>query len=272
MFIKSFRLHNLLYGLAALLLAAAITGNLVVMGVRALGASRETAAPAPPGEVAAETLEGGFPSGEADGKVVYLSFDDGPSVMTAEILDVLKEKNVPATFFVIGATTERGKMLYQRIVDEGHALGIHSYSHRYGEIYASADAYLKDFNRLSDHLESIVGVRPSIFRFPGGSNNKHASKEVLKEIKTRMEKAGNVWFDWNAIAKDDKSKATPAQKMFDNIVKSAGEKEKILILMHDDALRTTAPECIRMLVDYYTGLGYRFEKLTPETDPIRFGG
>ncbi len=262
MFIKSFRLHNLLFGLAAAVLAAAIVGNLAVMGVRAFGGSR------PPGEETEETME---ETSGAEEKVVYLSFDDGPSAVTAEILDVLKEEEVPATFFVIGATTERGLGLYRRILEEGHALGIHSYSHRYSEIYASADAYAADFQRLADHLEETAGVRPTIFRFPGGSNNQHASKAVLKEIKARMKKAGNVWFDWNAIAKDDKAKAAPAQEMFDNVVKTAGDKGRILILMHDDALRTTAPECIRMLIDHYRQLGYRFEKLTAETEQICFG-
>ena len=265
MFIKSFRLQNLLYGLAALLLVAAIAGNLVAMGVRALSEPKE---PPSPEDTITETLEGEFPS--SDGKVVYLTFDDGPSVVTAEILDVLKEEGIPATFFVIGATTQRGKDLYCRIVEEGHALGIHSYSHRYGEIYESADAYMADFLRLSDHLEDIAGVRPTIFRFPGGSNNRHASAAVLKEIKERMEKLGNVWFDWNAIAKDDGSQTASADDMFRNIVKSAGDKSRILILMHDDTIRTTAPECIRMLAEYYRDLGYRFEKLTPETEPIRF--
>ena len=120
-------------------------------------------------------------------------------------------------------------------------------------------------------MEKEAGVRPAIFRFPGGSNNQHASKAVLREIKSRMQKAGNVWFDWNAIAKDDKSTAAPAREMFDNVVRTAGDKARILILMHDDALRTTAPECVRMLIDHYAQLGYRFEKLTAETEPICFG-
>lgn len=264
MFVKAFRLRNLLCGLAAVGIAAAIVGNLAAMGVRAL--NRPEGAQMEPS--AAETIEKNPEAGE---KVVYLSFDDGPSAVTGEILDVLKEKQVPATFFVIGATTERGKALYQRIIDEGHALGIHSYSHRYGEIYESADAYLKDFERLSDHLEETVGVRPSICRFPGGSNNRHASKETLREIKKRLRKKGVVWFDWNAIAKDDRETPAPAEQMFETVVKTAGEKERILVLLHDDALRTTAAECVSMLIDHYRELGYRFEKLTSETDPICFG-
>ncbi|HIS77075.1 MAG TPA: polysaccharide deacetylase [Candidatus Merdivicinus excrementipullorum] len=270
MFIRSIRLKNLMLVAGAALLGLALGIGVLFLGAKAAQSGGEPAPPesALPPESSGSQQTMGTDVPEDGEKVVYLTFDDGPSVVTGEILDVLKEKGVPATFFVIGATTERGKGLYQRILDEGHALGIHSYSHRYQEIYESADAYLKDFDRLADHLESIVGVKPNIFRFPGGSKNNFAMPEVLDEIKKEMEKRGCVWFDWNALAKDDKAKATPAQEMFDNVVSSAGDQEKILILLHDDALRTTAAECVSMLIDHYQGLGYRFEALTAETEPI----
>ncbi len=271
MFIRSIRLKNLLLVAGAALLGLALGIGMLLLGTSAAHPEESQGQPE-----SAEFTDSSVPQPamgtdvpEDGEKIVYLTFDDGPSVVTGEILDVLKEKGVPATFFVIGATTERGKGLYQRIVDEGHALGIHSYSHRYQEIYESADAYLADFDRLSEHLDNIVGVKPTIFRFPGGSQNTFASPEVLQEIKEEMNKRGCVWFDWNALAKDDKSSATPAQEMFDNVVSAAGEKEKILILLHDDALRTTAAECVSMLIDHYQGLGYRFEALTAETEPIQ---
>ncbi|MGI5894803.1 MAG: polysaccharide deacetylase family protein [Candidatus Merdivicinus sp.] len=255
MFIQSFRFKNLLIVSGAILAGLALGLCVLLMAIRS--------AASPPTE---ETLK----ESSTSQKTVWLTFDDGPSAITGEILDVLKEKNVPATFFVIGATTDRGKKLYQRIVDEGHALGIHSYSHRYQQIYASADAYLEDFNRLSDHLEKYAGVRPDIFRFPGGSLNQYADPAVLQQIKERMTKEGKVWFDWNALAKDDKASPTPAEEMFENILQSAGDQEQILILMHDDTLRTTAAECVSMLIDHYQELGYTFEKLSAETDPIQF--
>lgn len=203
-------------------------------------------------------------------KVVYLTFDDGPSKVTADILDLLKEEQVPATFFVIGATTDRGKQLYQRILDEGHAIGIHSYSHRYGQIYESAEAYLSDFDQLSDYLYDTVGIRPNIFRFPGGSTNATADPQTIKAIKKEMAKRGNVYFDWNAIAKDDKSKPTAAETMYQNILKSAGDVDRILVLMHDDSLRTTAVDCLKLLIDHYRTAGYTFEALTADTPPIQF--
>lgn len=255
MFIRSFRLKNILFGMTVFLLTAAI-------GLNVFSAVAAVCRPSSPAdeEILSEDGE----------KIVYLTFDDGPSVVTADILDLLKEENVPATFFVTGATTDRGKMLYQRMKDEGHSIGLHSYSHKYKEIYQSADAYLADFERLRQHLQEIVGDTPKIFRFPGGSNNSTADPQVLDAVKEATEKQGYVFFDWNAIAKDDHSKPTSAEKMFRNIIKSDDENDRILILMHDDALRTTAVDCIKMLIEYYTEKGYRFEALTEDTPPIQF--
>ena len=256
MFIHSFRLKNILFGTIVFLLTVAISLNVfsAVMTVR----------------TSAEPIDAAPPSKESTNKVVYLTFDDGPSVVTADILDLLKEENIPATFFVIGATTDRGKMLYQRMVDEGHSIGLHSYSHKYNEIYANADAYLADFERLQKHLQEIVGDTPKIFRFPGGSNNSNASASTLERVKEITAEQGYVFFDWNALAKDDKATPTPAEKMFKNIIKSGKDEDRILILMHDDALRTTAVDCIKMLIDYYTEKGYHIEALTEETPPIQF--
>ncbi|MBR6789485.1 MAG: polysaccharide deacetylase [Oscillospiraceae bacterium] len=214
-------------------------------------------------------------SGPADGvlpaeRVIYLTFDDGPSKNTAAVLDVLKEEGVKATFFVIGAETERGTSLYRRIIDEGHAMGLHTYTHRYGEIYESADSYLEDIGKLSDHLEKTVGIRPKIFRFPGGSNNSTADGEVLAEIKKRAEKEGLCWFDWNALGKDDRSWVSDPWDICQSVIETGGEKKRIVVLMHDDGMRTTAAEAVSLIIDHYRELGYRFDVLTPETEPMRF--
>ena len=203
-------------------------------------------------------------------KVVYLTFDDGPSKNTAAVLDVLAEKGVPATLFVIGAETERGISLYRRMLDEGHAVGLHTYTHRYDEIYASADAYFADIGKLGDHLQETVGIRPVIFRFPGGSNNSTASPEVLDEIKTRAEKMGLCWFDWNALGKDDRSWVSAAEDICQSVVDTAGDRKRIVVLMHDDGMRTTAAEAVSLIIDHYKSEGYRFDVLTAETDPVRF--
>lgn len=287
MFIKSFRLKDLIMiggvallglalGIGVLLLAAHAAGSAGGDASRAESAAESSvesaaessAAENPPDSSSEAPAEGSLP---AEGqKTVYLTYDDGPSAMTAEILDVLKEKEVPATFFVIGATTGRGKALYQRILDEGHAIGLHTYSHRYQQIYESADAFLEDYRKLSDCLAEAAGVEPDICRFPGGSANNIADPAVLKEIKAELSKEGIVWFDWNALAKDDGASAAPAEEMFQNILESAGDSGDLVILMHDDALRSTAAECTAMLIDHYRELGYTFGKLTAETPCVQF--
>ena len=262
MFIKSFRLKNLLAVSGAVLIGLALGIGVLLLAARSAGEDPR------PSEIPTSAEE--VSTADAEQKTVYLTYDDGPSAMTAEVLDVLKEKEVPATFFVIGATTGRGMELYRRILEEGHALGLHSYSHRYGQIYESAEAFLADYGRLSDHIETVTGVRPDICRFPGGSVNNLAAPEVLKEIKADLSREGIVWFDWNALAKDDGAEAAPAEEMFENILESAGDREKLVILLHDDALRTTAAECTAMLIDHYRELGYTFEKLTAGAPCVQF--
>ena len=252
MFIHSFRLKNIWFPITVILLVIAIIFYIFSL-IFAYNQYTQTTS-----------------SKIAEEKVVYLTFDDGPSVVTADILDLLKERNIKATFFVTGATTQRGKDLYIRMKEEGHSIGIHSYSHKYDKIYASSYAFLEDFSKLENHLKEIVGDTPKIFRFPGGSTNSNASPQVIKEIKKAIADKGYIYFDWNSLAKDDKVTTSPAKEIFENIIKSAKDNPRILILMHDNTIRTTAPDCVRMVIDYYTEKGYRFEPLTEDTPPIQF--
>ncbi len=251
MFIRSFKLKNIWFSAAVILLLLAIgfyTFSLVFAFMKYVHPAFKNASL----------------------KTVYLTFDDGPSVVTGDILDLLKERNIKATFFVTGATTERGKTLYKRMKDEGHSIGIHSFSHKYSEIYKNSGAFMEDFSKLENHLQEIVGETPKIFRFPGGSTNSNASVQTLEEIKKATSEKGYIFFDWNALAKDDKAVVTSAEDMFQNIIKSGKDRDRILILMHDDALRSTAVDCIKMLIDYYIEKGYVFEALTENTIPITF--
>ena len=118
---------------------------------------------------------------KSSGKKVYLTFDDGPSSNTDQILDILKDYDVKATFFVVGKTDERSVKAYQRIVEEGHTLAMHSYSHKYDEIYESKEAFARDLNSLQEYLYETTGVWPRIYRFPGGSSNT-VSKVDMQEL------------------------------------------------------------------------------------------
>ena len=122
----------------------------------------------------------------SDGDIhkVYLTFEDGPSDNTGEILDILAQYDVKATFFVVGKEDEESKALYQRIVDEGHTLGMHSYSNKYSQIYQSDEAFEEDFERLRDELHQVTGVNSIYYRFPGGSSNQISNVPMSDFIHT----------------------------------------------------------------------------------------
>lgn len=185
-------------------------------------------------------------------KVVYLTFDDGPSHNTERILDILDEYNVKATFFTIGNEAEEFVDVYKRIIEDGHSLGMHSYSHKYSEIYKSVEAFDADFNKVSGYIESVTGVAPKLYRFPGGSSNLVSAIPMENFIRYLNEK--NVtYFDWNVSAQDAEGKELPVETMLDNIFKDINKKDICVVLMHDsDDLGTTVdmlPELLKHLVE-----------------------
>ena len=205
-------------------------------------------------------------------KKAYLTFDDGPSRVTPEILDVLKKLNVKATFFVIGRTDENDIAALKRIQAEGHSIGAHSYSHKYQQIYKSVEDYLDDFNDIEEWIFEITGEHTQIFRFPGGSNNSTAKRGIMTGIATEMTRRGYTYYDWNVIAHDDRKEAYSPDVLFDNVVKSAkGKLERDLtLLFHDNSTRKTTPQVLPRVVKYFQEQGYEFDKITPETRPIQF--
>lgn len=163
---------------------------------------------------------------------VYLTFDDGPSVYTGDILDILKEYDVKATFFVVGKEGEKNEALYKRIVEEGHTLGMHSYSHRYKEIYASEEDFAKDFEKLQDYLYDITGVESRFYRFPGGSSNT-VSKIDMSTFIDYLDTQGIAYFDWNVSSGDASSGGISVEQIIDNCVGNAEYYNNMVILMHD---------------------------------------
>ena len=207
------------------------------------------------------------------GKVVYYTFDDGPSKNTLAILDVLKEKGVKATFFVTGqeAAGIDSDAVLKRIVEEGHSIGIHTYSHKSKEIYQSVESYLEDFYKIREKIIQATGVQPHIFRFPGGSvNNSFADPAVQKAIRIEMRRRGFIYYDWNVVSGDDKSYMTDTQTLIQNIVNGAQGKDKVVILCHDDSMRISTAEAVGPVIDQLTAQGYRFDRLTESVEPVQF--
>lgn len=181
-------------------------------------------------------------------KRVYLSFDDGPSANTAAILDLLAEYQVKATFFVVGDTSEEGKQLYQRIVSEGHSIGIHSYSHKYGEIYASEEAFFEDFYLLSDYLYDVTGVRPDICRLPGGSSNT-VSHIDMSNVVNELNAQGISCYDWNISGGDADGHDLTAEEIAENVLTGVDRFQTSIVLLHDGKDKSVTVEALRMILE-----------------------
>ena len=157
------------------------------------------------------------PAAEDDGKVVYLTFDDGPSNLTIPLLDVLDRYKVKATFFLIGKTDAQSIKEMKEIVNRGSVVGVHSYTHQYDKIYATPVAFLDDFARMHDLLLSATGVDTHIYRFAGGSINSHNSK-TAKAIIDEMDRRGYNYYDWN-VSSGDAERGETAQSIYSQTIR-----------------------------------------------------
>lgn len=207
---------------------------------------------------------------EEASKVIYLTFDDGPSERTVEILEILREKDVKATFFVIGRTDEDSLNLMKEIVEEGHAIAMHTYSHRYTDIYASVEDYLADMYKLFVLIRDTTGVEPSIFRFPGGSINGY-NKGVYQQLEAEMLRRGFVPYDWNLSSGDASGTKASAAQIINNVVGPAKKLDRGIVLMHDSEPKTSTVEALVPMIDQLSELGFTFDKLTSAVKPVLFG-
>ena len=203
------------------------------------------------------------------GRKVYLTFDDGPSSNTDAILDILKEYDVKATFFVVGKTDERSVKAYQRIVEEGHTLAMHSYSHRYDEIYESKEAFARDLKSLQEYLYETTGVWPRIYRFPGGSSNT-VSKVDMQELIEYLTDIGITYFDWNVASGDAVSRTLPAETIVNNCLSGIEKQKECVILMHDASNKETTIEALPQIIEAIQEQGdAELLPITDETVPVQ---
>ena len=180
-------------------------------------------------------------------RYVYLTFDDGPSTYTDEILDILEQHNVKATFFVCGKPNAKYTDLYKRIVNDGHTLGMHSYSHKYSELYASLDSFKEDTDKLRIFLYETTGVWSKFYRFPGGSSNT-VSKVDVQELADYLESSDVTFFDWNVSAGDDKTGANK-DTIYANIVNNVPRFKHCVVLMHDAADKKSTVEALPEIIE-----------------------
>lgn len=212
--------------------------------------------------------QAGETESQSPDKMVYLTFDDGPSARTGEILDILKENDIKATFFVVGQTSQLAQDMMKRIVEEGHTLAIHTYSHDYRQIYASVDNYLEDFNRIYEWIYEVTGVHAQIFRFAGGSVNGY-NEAICTELIAEMDRRGFVHYDWNAVNGDAEGVTYTAAEMAEKALSKLGAN-RVIVLMHDSVYKSATVQSLQTIIDGYRDRGYSFDRLTPEIKAITF--
>jgi peptidoglycan/xylan/chitin deacetylase (PgdA/CDA1 family) len=200
---------------------------------------------------------------------VYLTFDDGPSIYTEDILDILDQYNVKATFFVTGKDDARSRDAIKEIVARGHSLGMHSYSHDYNEIYSSVDNFAADYMRLKDYLYELTGVESKIYRFPGGSSNT-VSDTNMRDFAAYLEGEGIVFFDWNISSGDGGSILLSTQRLIDNSTSGIENWDESVILLHDSAEKRTTVEALPEIIENILALENTvILPITEDTEPVQ---
>lgn len=199
---------------------------------------------------------------------VYLTFDDGPSSNTVRILDILNQYQVKATFFVIGRQDEASKTLYQRIVEEGHTLGMHSYSHKYGSIYASLEAFQEDFSKIQNYLFEVTGQECLYYRFPGGSSNQVSNQDMSGYI-SYLNSQGITYYDWNVSSGDATSQAFSPQELVENVVSDVVKYKTSVVLMHDTDKKNATVEALGTMIEEIQALGAEIMPIQEDTTVIQ---
>ena len=179
---------------------------------------------------------------------VYLTFDDGPSIYTNDILDILDSYNVKATFFVVGKEETNAEEALQRIVDEGHTLGMHSYSHKYKELYESMDSFTQDFARIRDYIYQATGEESVCYRFPGGSSNT-VSEIDMHDFIDYLDSQGVEYYDWNVSSGDGGSMKLSTDTLLENCTKDIDTRDTSIILLHDSAEKPTTVEALPDIIE-----------------------
>lgn len=208
-------------------------------------------------EEAKNKLNNIYNSGE---KTVYLTFDDGPSkTVTPLILDLLKKENIKATFFVLGARVDLNPSILRREYKEGHYIANHGYSHIYSSIYSSTEAVLDEYNRTKQAIQNALGLEYDghLFRFPGGSTG-GKYHNLKKDAKILLSENQIGYIDWNAL-NSDAAGAKTKEALLQSVIDTVGEKNTVVILMHDAGDKILTYEVLPEVIAYLREKGYAFK-------------
>ena len=202
-------------------------------------------------------------------KTVYLTFDDGPSYLTEEILDILKEENVPATFFVTERQIDKYADVVRRMQAENHTIGLHTSTHNYSYVYSSDENYFNDLNNIRQKVFRITGVKSRIIRLPGGSSNtisKKCNLGIITRITSALTEKSFYYFDWD-IDSEDASGNLTKEDIYMNVTNRLHSGTNI-ILMHDLSTKASTKDALRDIIKYAKANGYTFAKITKDTPQI----
>lgn len=201
-------------------------------------------------------------------KRVYLTFDDGPSSNTEAILDVLEEYNVKASFFVVGKEDDASMEMYRRIVEDGHTLGMHSFSHQYSTIYQSVESFSQDLENLQSLLKSATGKEVTLYRFPGGSSNK-VSNIGMEEFIRYLKEKDIVYYDWNVSSGDATSQELEPEEVVQNVLSDVKLYKNSVVLMHDGANKENTVRALPEMIEKLREMDVELLPITDETNPIQ---
>lgn len=197
----------------------------------------------------------------SEAKKAYLTFDDGPSQNTNEILDILNQYGIKATFFVLGTQAEVMPETVKRIYDEGHYLANHGYTHIYSSIYQSPQQVLTEFNQCNQIVANIIQVpeyNSHLFRFPGGFvGGKYA--KVKQQAGELLEQNSILNIDWNSLTGDSEKINPSPDYLMNNLCNTTQGKNSVVVLMHDALAKRVTVETLPMVIEYLKGQGYEFD-------------
>lgn len=233
----------------------------------------------PAGQDSDGQQEGNEPEGESTdsasetekpaGRKVYLTFDDGPSRYTEEILDILDQYEVKATFFVVGKESDWAREALQEIVDRGHTLGMHSYSHKYAEIYESVESFSEDLDKIQNYVYDATGVTSTVYRFPGGSSNT-ISKVDMNDFADYLDTREIRFFDWNVSSGDAVKGGASVEQLTKNVMGDVVRHKNVIVLMHDAANKRTTVEALPIIIENILALeDTEILPITDETEPVQ---
>lgn len=194
--------------------------------------------------------------------VAYLTFDDGPGKFTGEVLDILAVNDIPATFFVLGQQVERYPEIVQRIADEGHSIGNHSYNHVYDELYNDFTNFSAQVFQTSQAIYEVTGIQTPLLRAPGGTY-----RNIDTSYYDAISEAGFIMFDWNVDSGDSAGRNVTAETIVNN-VKEANLMKRVIVLMHDSNSHEATIAALPEIIAYYREQNYRFDMITATTDPM----